>query len=47
MKERIDYIMLNLSDVSPMLPVSNDEALTLLTVDDTAEMLMVGKNRVY
>lgn len=39
--------MLNLSDVSPMLPVSNDEALTLLTVDDTAEMLMVGKNRVY
>lgn len=47
MKERIDYIMLNLSDVSPMLPVSNDEALTLLTVDDAAEMLMVGKNRVY
>ena len=47
MKERIDYIMLNLSDVSPMLPVSNDEALTLLTVDDAAEMLMVGKNRIY
>lgn len=39
--------MLNFNHNSELLPDSMEDHLTLLTVDDAAEILMVGKNRIY
>ena len=39
--------MLNLSEANQIYANSFEDAMTLLTVEDAANILMVGKNRIY
>ena len=39
--------MLNLSEANQIYANSFEDTMTLLTVEDAADILMVGKNRIY
>lgn len=39
--------MLNLSEANQIYANSFEDTMTLLTVEDAANILMVGKNRIY
>ena len=39
--------MLNLSEANQLYANSLEDTMTLLTVEDAANILMVGKNRIY